>query len=133
MIIFLDTNIVVYFIGNPAGFGPRPVHHLGQLRAAGHSFAVSDLVRMECRVHPIRHNDMQRLSQFDAFFTAVGVQVFSLTTAVCDGATLLRAAHNFKTADSLQLAAAIVHGCDRFLTSDARLARCTDIPIDQLP
>jgi predicted nucleic acid-binding protein len=133
MIVFLDTNIVIYYVENATGFGPRAIHHLNQLLAGGHAFAASDLVVMECRVHPIRRSDHPRLAQFDVFFANAKLQVFSLTTAVCQRATLLRAAHSFKTPDALQLGAAIVHGCDRFLTADARLSSCKDIPIDVLP
>jgi uncharacterized protein len=133
VIVFLDTNIVVYFVENTPGFGTRAVQAISQLRAAGHSLAISDLVRMECRVHPIRLNDLQRLAQFDAFFAAADVKTYRLTTAVCQRATFVRAHYNFKTPDALQVAAAIVHGCDRFLTADARLSSCPDIPIDILP
>ncbi len=133
MIVFLDTNIVIYLVEGPPGLGPRATTYVTALRSAGHTFAVSDLVRVECRVHPIRHANHVLLAQYDAFFAATHVQVLPLTTPVCDRATFLRATYNFKLADALQLAAAIVHGCDRFLTNDARLSHCTDIPVDVLP
>jgi predicted nucleic acid-binding protein len=133
VIIYLDTNIVIYRVEMSPGFGPRAVTHLAHLITAGHTFAVSDLVRMECRVFPIRNGDQALLALFDTFFAQPDVQVFPLSTAVCDRATLLRATYNFKTPDALQLAAAIVHGCDRFLTGDARLSACQAIPVDVLP
>ena len=133
MIVFLDTNVVIYFVENTPGFGPRATREITNLRGAGHTFAVSDLVCLECRVHPLRHNNQQLLAEYDAFFSAPDVQVFPLTTAGCVRATLIRASHNLATIDSLQLAAAIVHGCDRFLTADARLQRCQDIQVDLLP
>ena len=112
---------------------PLALSHLSSLRSGGHSFAVIDLVRLECRVHPIRQADLALLAQYDAFFAAAHVQVLPLTTAVCDRATLLRATYNFKLADALQLAAAIIHGCDRFLTNDTRLSHCPDIAVEVLP
>jgi predicted nucleic acid-binding protein len=133
VIVFLDTNIVIYYIEGPPEFGPRAVQAITDLRAGKHTFAVSDLVVMESRVHPIRNNDLQTLAQFDGFFSLRDVQVFKLTTAVCQRATHLRAKYNIKTPDALQLGAAIVHGCDRFLTADSRLSSCIDIPIDVLP
>src|SRR6266545_1515977 len=133
MIVFLDTNIVIYLIENPPVFGARASAHITALTAAGHTFAVSDLVRLECRVMPIRRSDSTLLGYYDAFFASPRVQVLALTAPVCDRAAVLRAAHNFKTPDALQLGAAIIHGSDRFLTNDARLSLCTDIPIDVLP
>jgi len=131
--IFLDTNIIIYFIQKPAGWGPRAAARFAALHAAKDTPVVSDLTRMECRVKPLKMGDAILLASFDAFFVSLGLEVVGLTAAVCDRATLLRAGHNFKTPDALQLGAAIVHGCDRFLTNDTRLSACTDIPIEILP
>jgi predicted nucleic acid-binding protein len=132
VIVFLDTNIVIYLIENPPVFGPKASVQIAGLSGAGHTFTVSDLVRLECRMLPIRRSDFGLLSHYDAFFAAPQVRVLTLTTAVCDRATLLRAVRNFKTPDALQLGAAIVHRSDRFLTNDARLSASKDIPIDVL-
>jgi predicted nucleic acid-binding protein len=132
MIVFLDTNIVIYLIETTSTFHARAQTHITALRTANHSFAVSDLVCLECRVWPLRQNDQALLAAYDSFFASAGVQVFPLTTPVCQRATLLRATYNFKTPDALQLATAIVHGCDQFLTLDGRLSRCPDIPIELL-
>jgi predicted nucleic acid-binding protein len=70
---------------------------------------------------------------YDQFFASPDVEVVGLTAAVFDRAAELRARHGFKTPDALHLAAAIVHGCDRFLTNDTRLNACTAIPIDVMP
>jgi predicted nucleic acid-binding protein len=133
VIVFLDTNIVIYLVEHPPVFGPRALACCTAHEQAGDTFAVSDLVRLECRVLPVRQGDAQLLAHYDTFFAAMNVQVLPLTTAVCDRATLLRAVHNFKTPDALQLAAAIVHGCDCFLTHDTRLNRCTDIAVEVMP
>ncbi len=131
--MFLDTNIVIYLIDNPPAFGTRATARIAALTATGATFAVSDLVRLECRVQPIRTANHVQLARYDAFFASPQVQVLALTAPVCDRAALLRATHNFKTADALQLAAAIVHGCHRFLTNDTRLSACTGIAIEVLP
>jgi predicted nucleic acid-binding protein len=133
VIVFLDTNIVIYLIENPPAFGARATAHITALRTGGATFAVSDLVRLECRVLPIRTSNHGLLGHYDAFFASPQVQVLALSAPVCDRAAELRAAHNFKTPDALQLGAAVVHGCDRFLTNDSRLKACTAMPIDVLP
>lgn len=132
MRIFLDTNIIIYFIQNPPGWGPRAAARLAALRSAGDTPVVSDLRRLECRVKPLKTGDAALLAGFDRFFISPGLEVVGLTAAVCDRATLLRATHNFKTPDALHLAAAIVHGCDCLLTNDARFSVCADIQIEVL-
>jgi predicted nucleic acid-binding protein len=133
VIVYLDANVVIYFVEGRPHWGPRAAARVNALRASGDRFAVSDLTRLECRVSPLRLGQTVLLAQFDAFFAAHDVTVLGLTAAVCDKATELRAAHNFKTPDALHLAAAVVHGCDRFLTNDSRLNACTALPIDVLP
>lgn len=70
MLIFLDTNIAIYLIENHTGFGPRAQAAITDHRIAGNSFAVSDLVRLEARVHPVKRGDAVLLAEFDAFFAA---------------------------------------------------------------
>lgn len=73
------------------------------------------------------------LAVFDQFFARPGVQPLPLTTRVFDRATQMRADLGFKTPDAVHLAAAIEGNCDLFLTNDAALTRCKDIPIELLP
>jgi uncharacterized protein len=67
MIVFLDTNIVIYAVENPPTFGARATARLGALRAAGDSFMVSNLIRMECLVGPLRSGNAALEAQFRAF------------------------------------------------------------------
>lgn len=94
---------------------------------------VSDLVRMECRVGPLRSGDALRLAKFDGFFARPDVRIAPMTPAVFDRATEIRARHGFKTPDSIHLAAAVESGCDCFLTHDSRLSTFPDLVVEILP
>ena len=133
MLIYLDANIVIYLIEQPAGWGPRVTARIHTLRGNADTMAMSDLTRLECRVQPLATSNTARLAQFDAFFVSSDVQVFSLPAAVFDRATVVRARYRFKLADSLHLACAVEVGCDRFLTNDVRLSAFTDITVEVLP
>jgi hypothetical protein len=104
----------------------------GALRAGGDTFTMSDLVRMECLVGPLRPGDTVLEGQFRAFFAAAGMQVVPITAAVCDRAALIRATMRFHPMDSLHLPAAVTQGAGRFLTGDARLSSFTALPIEVL-
>ena len=93
---------------------------------------VSDLTRMECLVGPLKTGNAVVESEFRAFFAATGMQVVAITAAVCDRATLIRATANIKPMDSLQLAAAVVHGASVFFTNDRRLNSFTGLTIEVL-
>jgi predicted nucleic acid-binding protein len=133
MLIYLDSNIVIYFIEQPPNFGPRALARIAIIRSNKDRMAVSHLTRMECRVRPIALGDALTLGHFDAFFASADVQVFGLTAAVCDRATVIRAQHRYRTADALHLAVAVEAGCDVFLTQDARLSGFPGITVEVLP
>ena len=133
MRVYFDTNIVIYFIEQPAGWGQRASSRVSQLQVNRDQIIVSDLTRMECRIGPIKFNDPITLAQFDAFFQAKEVQVVLLTTAIVDRATLIRAQRGYSLPDALHLAAAVEAGCDVFLTNDTRLSSFPGIAVEILP
>jgi predicted nucleic acid-binding protein len=132
VILFLDTNIVIYAVENPLVLGPKANLRLATARTAGDVFMISDLVRMEALVGPLKHGDVALEQAYHQFFAAADVTVVSITAAVCDRAARIRATQNFKSMDALQLAAAVEHGANVFLTADARLSSFTSLTVEVL-
>jgi uncharacterized protein len=130
--VFLDAGPAIYFIEQPPAWDPKATARVAALLASGERLAVSDLIRMECRIGPFKSGDSLLLAKFDTFFSSPDVQVVPVSAAVCDRATSIRATHGFKPLDSLHLAAAIEHGCILFLTGDARLSRFPDVAVEVL-
>jgi predicted nucleic acid-binding protein len=128
--IFVDSNVIIYLIEQPPDWGPRTRARISTLHARGDQIVLSDLVRMECRVGPLAAGDAVTLAAFDSFFASSHVQVVGVTAAVCDRAAAIRAAFGFRPLDALHLAAAVEHGCERFLTHDARLGSFADISLE---
>jgi len=131
MILFLDTNIVIYAVENPVVLGPRANARLAA-RTAGTVLMISDLVRMEALVGPLKHGNVALQQDYGQFFASSGMTVVSITAAVCDRAARIRATHNIKSMDALQLAAAVEHGANVFLTADARLSSFTGLTVEVL-
>ncbi len=130
--VFLDASPVIYLIEQPANFGPKITARVTSLLASGERLAVSDLVRMECQVGPLKANDAVLLAQYVTFFRSPDVSVLPVSPAVCDRAARIRAQYGFKPLDSLHLAAAVEHGCTLFLTNDAPLKRFPDVLVEIL-
>lgn len=133
MKIYLDSVILVYYLDHVGAFQVRAANRLGALYAVGDTVAVSDLVRMECRMDPIRAGDTARLARFDGFFSRPDVQKVPITTGVFDRATQIRAVHGYKSIDSINLAAAVEGGCHTFLTNDLQLRGFPDVTVEILP
>jgi predicted nucleic acid-binding protein len=132
MILFLDTNVVIYAVENPPVLGPKANARLLAARTASDEFMISDLVRMEALVGPLKYGNTTLEADYRQFFAAPGMTVVAITAAVCDRAARIRATHNIKPMDALQLAAAVEHGANVFLTADARLSSFTDVTVEIL-
>ena len=129
MRVYLDTVSVIYLVENVTPFEATVRNRLSDPEI---DQVCSDLSRLECRVKPIRDNDVELLAEYDRYFETIIVEIVSLSRPVLDRATALRARYGFKTPDAIHLAAAIVGDCDVFLTNDHRLDRCTEIKVEQI-
>ena len=130
--VFLDANPVIYMIEQPPDLGPKTRARVAALLATGERLAVSDLVRMECQVGPLKANDVVLLANYLTFFSSPDVSVLAVSPATCDRAAQIRAQYGFKPLDSLHLAAAVHYGCTRFLSNDAQLKRFPEILVEIL-
>jgi len=132
--ICLDSNCVIYLIENNPVWNPKIVRRLAAATAARDTFAVCDLARAECMVAPLRNRDAAVLADYQRFFSNPSIRMLPLTAAVCERAAALRVATGMQLdlPDCLHLAAAIEHGGGLFLTNDAKIARCTAIPVEVL-
>jgi predicted nucleic acid-binding protein len=130
--VYLDTNCIVYFVENHPLWWPKVVARIAAFRAAKDDLAVGDLARAECLVAPFKNGDVGLESRYRALFSDPDFRVLEMAATVCERAARLRATYPFKLPDALHLATAIEHGCGRFLTNDAQLARCTAIPVEVL-
>ena len=99
---------------NPPILAERTAH-LSSLRTGGATFMISDLVRMECLVGPLKSGECRCGEGLSCvFLRRIGMQVVPITPAVCDRAASIRATTSLKPMDALQLAAAVEHGADVF-------------------
>ena len=124
---YLDTSPIVYTVETSPLFAPKVD---GILAMPGLIPITSEMARLECRVYPLRHGNLTLLQEFDDYFASMIIEMIPLTRDVIDRATEIRAQYNFKTPDSLHLAAAVISNCDVFLTNDQRLNRFTGIIIE---
>jgi predicted nucleic acid-binding protein len=114
------------------GLGVETKERVNALLKSGELIAVSDLVRMECQVGPLKANDQLILAQYVTFFQSPDASVPTVSAAVCDRAAQVRARYGFKPLDSLHLAAAVEYRCTLFLTGDSKLKIFHEIPVEIL-
>ena len=94
--VFLDANPVIYFVEQPPVWGLKAKAHITSLLASGEQLAVTDIVRMECLVGPLKRGDGKTESDFRTFFASSDLRVLPVTAAVCERAARIRATLGFK-------------------------------------
>lgn len=132
MRIYLDSNIVIYFVEQTPVWCDKVHERLAPRLLAGDELIVSDLNRVECLSTPIANDDRDLLADYDIFWKTTIREIVTLSTDVCLRAASIRGHFRFKTPDSIHLAAAVESGCDVFLTNDIPLQRFTGITIELL-
>jgi uncharacterized protein len=126
---YLDAAPIIYLIEQSQPFATAIRSKLATLGVVP---ITSELARLECRVKPMRDGSQALLHDFDDYFANSIAEIFPLTRDVIDLATEIRAQYNFKTPDSIHLAAAVISDCDVFMTNDQRLNRFTGITIETI-
>ena len=114
MRLYLDSCVLIYALDGAPLLQQRTLQQLENHAQA--DWVISDLVRMECLVGPLRTADQIRLLAFRSFFS--DCTVVPLHPEVMERAAELRASTRLQTADAIHLAAAMHWGCDALLTND---------------
>jgi predicted nucleic acid-binding protein len=132
MIVCLDANIVIYLVERNPLWEPKASARIAAYRAAGDEVAVCDAARLECLVGPFQSKNASDLASYAAFFAGPSLRMLPVTVAVWERAARIRADHQYSALDALHLAAAVEHGCGRFLTNDAQLRNFPDVLVERL-
>lgn len=122
--ICVDTPVLIYFVEENARYLSiiDPVFDRIDRRVL--SAFSSYITLLEVLVGPLRRNrgDIARRYR-DLLLNTDGFMLFPLDRRVAEEAAEIRAAHDFRTPDAIQLATAVREGADAFLTNDAKLKR----------
>jgi predicted nucleic acid-binding protein len=132
MIVFLDSNVVIYYIECDPYWGPKVEDRLRKIAADKDMLATSDAVRLETLIGPFQSGDTAVLADYQKFFNSSGIQMLPVTAAVWEQAARIRAGFKLPVLDSIHLATAIEHGCGLFLTNDLQLANFEGMKVEVL-
>lgn len=121
-IIGLDTTPLIYFTEeNPTYI--EVIDPFFKAVGSGELMVVTSIVTLlEVLVRPIRDGNLKLAQRYrDFLLNSRSVTTRFLYQGIAEEAARLRAAHNIRTPDSIQMATAIFGGASFFLTNDTRL------------
>lgn len=126
--IFIDTSPIIYLLDEKSPLRPKAEHFFSVALNRQSTLVTSTITCMEYLVFPYRTNNTAAINIFWKFLDDCGVKVHQIDALTAIKAAQIRAEYPyFKTADSLQLAAACVTGCDLFLTNDKQLRQFEEL------
>lgn len=126
--IFLDTTPIIYLLDNDKNFGEKTCKIFSALSEQKVKFVSSFITVAEYMVHPYRTKNESLVNAFWDLVTENNMILHPISRQEAIKAAKIRAEYKFfKPMDSLQLATAILHGCDLFLTNDKQLKQFPEI------
>ena len=127
-IVAIDSAPLIYFMErHPVFFEPvRPFFE--GLNRGEFTVLTSSVTITEVLAHPLRYGRSSLVSAYQEFFVNF-LPAVPVTAEIAELAARLRADHNFRTPDAIQIATAISRQADAFLTNDIRLSRLKQLEV----
>ncbi len=135
MIAFFDASALIYLIEGREPFAARVRESLQILsdRFPKLGTAVSRLSWLECRVGPMKNNDLTALGRYDVFFTRSDLVWVELDRDVVEPAAAIRVRHGLRTPDALQAASCLQLGPEHLMvTGDASFQKVGGLNVTTL-
>ena len=121
-VVSLDTTPLIYFIEENPTYLETVRPFFEAMDRGDFSVVTSIVTLLEVLVHPFRRGDVELAQQYrDILLNTEGLTTALLSQDIAEEAARLRAVHNLRTPDAIQMATAIHEGASFFLTNDARL------------
>jgi predicted nucleic acid-binding protein len=128
--LFLDTAPIIYFVEENPVFSPSVNILFEQIENGAITGVASPVTLAECLVLPYRQKDIETQQQFIRLITNTeNIDFVEIASEAGLQAAKLRAKYNLQLPDSLQVAVAIVTGCDAIFTNDAAFEKITELQI----
>ncbi len=118
----IDTAPIIYFVEQHPRYD-AVVTDIFRRIDKGRLEAVTSVITLtEVLVHPVRLGRTDLHRQYSVLLNnSRHFILFDIDAAIAEQAAILRAQHNLRTPDALQIAVAVTAGCEAFLTNDKRL------------
>jgi predicted nucleic acid-binding protein len=124
--IFFDTNLFIYLFEGLEPYRTRMFEIRKRMLERGDRIVTSAMTLGEVLVKPTKMAQTSLIEQYDRAIRSTS-EVVSFDSQVAWRYASLRATHNIRSADAIQLACASHTGVDLFITNDVQLLKF-DVP-----
>ena len=129
-IIFLDTAPFIYFFEQHPDYFPALAMLFDRLYETDAQAITSIITYIELTTLPARQGKKQLVRKYrDYLSNSENISIFPLDMDIADHAVELRAHHNFKKPDAIQLGTAVACGADYILTNDKAWKKFEEVKV----
>ncbi|EFI33407.1 PilT protein domain protein [Desulfonatronospira thiodismutans ASO3-1] len=121
----IDTAPLIYFIEEKPPYLSVLEPFFAEMEKGSFLVSTSTITLLEVLVYPMRAGNYSLASEYKDILLHSKMITVEISHSISERAAGLRAKHNIRTPDALQICAAIETGADYFLSNDLRLP---DIP-----
>jgi predicted nucleic acid-binding protein len=126
----LDTAPIIYFVEAHPSYDARMTAVFRRVAAGAITAYTSVISLCEVLIQPFRQGEADLVREYrDLLLRGEHFQTLAIDPTTAERAADLRARHNLRTPDALQIAAASLAGCQAFLTNDRGLQRVTELRV----
>lgn len=129
-IVGLDTAPLIYFIEKHTTYHPLLRPFFVAVADGECTVVTSTITLVETLVHPIRTNHGELAQRYqEILLNAPHITTYGLSPDIAPKAAEIRANHNIRTPDAIQLATAVYAGATYFLTNDRALQKFPQLKV----
>ena len=121
-VVGLDTAPLIYLIEEHPHYLETVAPFFDALSRGEFRAVTSVITLLEVLIHPFRSGNVALAQHYrDILFNAEGLTMVVLSEEIAERAAQLRATHNLRTPDAIEVATALHFNAPYFLTNDTRL------------
>jgi len=125
----LDTAPLIYFIEENPTYIATVKLFFEAMDRDDFWVVTSTITLLEVLVHPLRSNNKKLATEYRDILLNSKLMTLEVSSAIAEQAAELRAAHNIRTPDAIQISAALNAGATHFFTNDIKLPAIPSIKI----
>ena len=127
--IYFDTTPIIYFLDDEKPFSDKMLSFICSHQNENDFYLTSTTTDAEYLVFPYSSGKMEFADNFKKFIEYMNIDVVDINSEIAEQGAKIRGQYkSFKAMDALQLATAIVCGCDMFFTNDKQLRQEKELP-----
>ena len=130
MKVFVDTAPFIYLAENHPNYAEKTKKYIAAAFANQDTLFTSVISLMEFSIKPEKEGNPASIIKLKRLWKRLNFEILIIDEEIAEKAAKLRAKYTFlKGLDALQIASALQHGCNQFLTNDIPLKKIIEIQV----